>query len=71
MFIRFDVFGKKMSVLRESGRWLLFADSHEGKRTRIHDVIIPAELLEKDLDIYLADIYHENASPQHPGVTRL
>ena len=70
MFMLFDVFGTKMSVQRIDGFWLLFKESDIAMRARIYDVVIPPELEEGDLAIYLADIYHENASASHPDVRR-
>lgn len=71
MFIKFDVFGKRMSVQRKDGEWLLFRDSNTGVRARVHEVVIPDELEESELAVYLADIYHESANEKHPTVTRL
>ncbi|MBY5943851.1 hypothetical protein KUW02_01180 [Photobacterium rosenbergii] len=70
MFLLFDVFGTKMSVQRKDGFWLLFKESDTAMRARIYDVVIPPELEEADLATYLADIYHENASANHPDVRR-
>lgn len=71
MFIKFDVFGKRMSVQRKDGEWLLFRDSNTGVRARVNEVVIPAELEESELATYLADIYHESATEKHSSVIRL
>lgn len=71
MFIKFDVFGKRMSVQRKEGEWLLFRESNTGVRARVYDVVIPAELEETELATYLADIFHESATEKHSSVTRL
>ena len=71
MFIKFDVFGKRMSVQRKDGEWLLFRESNTGVKARVHEVVIPAELEESELATYLADIFHESASEKHPSVVRL
>ena len=71
MFIEFDVFGKRISVQRKDGEWLLFRVSNTGVRARVHEVVIPAELEETELATYLADIYHEAATEKHPFVVRL
>ncbi|KFZ38747.1 hypothetical protein HR45_04855 [Shewanella mangrovi] len=70
MWLKFDVFGTPMSVLRQNGEWLLFRDSGTGLRARVYEVVIPAELSDKDLASYLADIFHENATAHHANVTR-
>lgn len=69
--IRFNVFGKKMSVQRKNEEWLLFLESDTSLRARVYDVVIPSELDESELAGYLADIFHENASSRHPVVERL
>jgi hypothetical protein len=71
MLIKFDVFGKKMSVQREGGEWLLFRESNTGVRARVYEVVIPADLDETELATYLADIFHESATEKHPSVVRL
>lgn len=75
-FIKFDVFGKSMSITwqeydNSQGEWLLFRDSGTGLRSRIFDVIIPAEIEEPNLGRYLDDIFHENATEKHSQVIRL
>ena len=71
MFLKFDVFGKLMSVKRVDIEWHLFIDSNTGLRTRVYDVIIPSELLESELDRYLGDIFHESARGDNIEVIRL
>lgn len=71
MLIKFDVFGKPMSVLKKEQEWLLFNESDTGIRSRVYDVVIPPDLLDSELAKYLDDIYHENASDKHPRVKRL
>lgn len=69
--IRFDVFGQRMAVERRDGAWKLYALSDAGKRRGVIDAPIPSDLEESELLTWLADIYHEWASPQHPDVIRL
>jgi hypothetical protein len=71
MFIKFDVFGKRMSVQRKDGEWLLFQESNTGVRARVFEVVFPSDLEESGLATYLADIYHETASENHPYVVKL
>ena len=71
VLIKFNVFGKKMSVQRKNEEWLLFLESDTSLRVRIYDVVIPDELDENELSSYLADIFHENASSTYPTVERL
>lgn len=71
MFIKFNVFGKRMSVQRKDGEWLLFRESNTGVRARVHSVVIPEDLEETELATYLADIFHEGATEKHSSVVRL
>ncbi|MCL1045284.1 hypothetical protein L2737_08070 [Shewanella electrodiphila] len=71
MLLKFDVFGKSMSVNRQNGEWLLFIESNTGLRTRVYDVVIPSELSEHELATYLGDIFHESARDDNTDVTRL
>ncbi|OAN11534.1 hypothetical protein A3K86_21650 [Photobacterium jeanii] len=68
MFIRLNVYGKAMSVERKQGEWLLYSESPTSMRVRVYDIVIPSDLHEFELGQYLADIYHEQASDQHPTV---
>ncbi|MGF1832953.1 DUF7661 family protein [Photobacterium sanguinicancri] len=68
MRIKFNVFGKVMSVQRKNEEWLLFRESETSMRVRIYDVVIPSDLPAEFLAQYLADIFHEQASEYHTGV---
>ncbi len=69
MVIKFNVFGKQMSVLKKDEEWQLFNESDTGIRSRVYDVVIPADLESTKLGTYLDDIYHEYSSDKHPCVT--
>jgi len=71
MWIKFNVFGKRMSVQRKNEEWLLFKDSDHGMRARVYDIVIPPELLIDELVIYLDDIYHEYSSERFPRVIKI
>lgn len=71
MIIKFNVFGKRMSVVKKEQEWQLFNDPEVGIRSRVYDVIIPADIKESELEKYLDDIYHEYASEKYPRVTKL
>ncbi|WP_040440342.1 DUF7661 family protein [Algicola sagamiensis] len=69
--LHFNVFGQRMSVQRHDHEWLLFHNSDKGLKSREYSVIIPSELSESEIALFLADIYHEHASEQHPDVIQL
>jgi hypothetical protein len=69
--IRFDVFGTVMTVQRRDGQWVLLRETGAGIRIPVHDVAVPADLHQSELQIYLDDLYHESASEDHPCVVAL
>lgn len=71
MVLKFNVFGKAMSVIRKDQQWLLFNESDTGIRSRVYDVVIPAELTPEELLGYLDDIYHEYSSERHPSIVKI
>lgn len=69
--IRFDIYGRQLSVQRKADQWLLFRESDTGMRTRIYEVVIPDDLDQSELCGYLADIYHEFATDAHPEARQI
>jgi hypothetical protein len=70
MEFRFKVFGRLVAVSGSEGRWQAFYLGAEGKR-RPADFIIPADVPAADLREYLADLFHEDATPRHNTVEQL
>ena len=61
--MRFDIYGKsKLDIVRDGDRWKVYALG-EGKRTLLGDVVIPPEITEHEVAIYLDDLFHELARP--------
>ncbi len=71
MLIKFNVFGKLMSIRQQDNQWLLYNESDTGLRSRVYDVVIPEDLQISDLCRYLDDIYHEHSSAKYPRVQQL
>ena len=71
MTLKFDVFGRQLWIERSAGGWMAFYPGNEGKKRPVTDIVIPESLTEADLGQYLADLFHEHASRQHPDVKRL
>jgi len=69
--IKLDVFGRLMLAEHTAADWQLFDLSHDGKRSRVRDVAIPDFIPESGLAHYLADLFHESATPTHSDVRRL
>ena len=61
--MRFDIYGRfQVEVRREQDAWTAWR-SELGKRSRLHDVVIPFHLAEDDIAVYLDDVFHEYAGP--------
>ena len=70
--MKFDVYGRMtIEVLRKGGEWQVFRLGDDGKKRRLYDVVIPADVQDKALRIFLDDIYHEWATATHPRITPL
>ena len=67
---RFKVFGTLVAVAGTPGAWQAFYPGADGKR-RAADFIVPDDVAEHELAEYLADLFHENATPKHATVERL
>ena len=52
------------------GAWQAFYPGADGKR-RQADFIVPHDIAEDELAEYLADLFHENATPKHATVEQL
>lgn len=70
MTLRFDVFGTPMAVERSAGGWVPYLLGADGKRRRA-EFEIPDFLTEEEPAGYLADLFHESATPAHPEVVRI
>lgn len=67
---RFNVFGRVYLIERQGGRWQAYAAGNEGKRSPA-GFVVPDFLTEEELLQYLADLFHENATPWNGDVHRL
>jgi hypothetical protein len=61
---RFNVFGTLIAVTGAPGAWRPFLVGAEGKR-RPADFIVPDDVAEHELCEYLADLFHEHATPRN------
>jgi hypothetical protein len=68
--LRFDVYGLELGVRRDCDRWRAYRLG-EGKRRELHDLVIPADLPESELERFLADVCHEMATAARPHVRRV
>lgn len=69
--LKFVVFGRSVVVERCADGWEAFYLGSEGKRRRAEDLFIPSTIPEEEVERYLADLCHEGATPENPGVVRV
>jgi hypothetical protein len=59
--MKFNVYGPfQVDVRRENDSWVVYR-TELGKRSLLHDVVVPPNLAAHDLATYLDDIFHEFA----------
>lgn len=70
--MKFDIFGKRvLEVVRSNDEWLAFYCGNGGVKRKADDICIPSSLSELELDGYIADVFHEWATPDRNEVKRL
>lgn len=67
---KFNIFGTLIAVCGTVGEWRAFFLGAEGKR-RPADFIVPGDVAEEDLCEYLADLFHEHATPRNGNAVRI
>ena len=68
--LKFNVFGRLMAVAATDQGWALFFLGSEGKRRRA-EIEIPDFVQESELSQYLADVFHEAATPGNGDVIEI
>jgi hypothetical protein len=59
--MKFNIYGRfQVEVRRESEAWIVYR-AELGKRTKLHDVIVPPDLSAEEIATYLDDVFHEYA----------
>ncbi|WP_229219954.1 DUF7661 family protein [Rugamonas fusca] len=68
--LRFNIFGALIAITDSGGVWQACYLGTDGKR-RPADFVVPSDVAEDELCEYLADLYHENATPRNPNAVQL
>ena len=68
---RFDVFGRLVGVERVDGKWRAVFVGQDGKHRHARGVTIPPWIEAAGLTTFLADLFHESATPERPEVLYL
>ena len=61
--MKLAVFGRDMEVVRRDGKWLVYLTGQEGKKRLAGDIVIPSDVRQEDIALYLADLCHEWSCP--------
>jgi len=69
--LRFDVFGREVGITRDEGGWTAVFVGQDGKHRDAPEIVIPPWIEESDLGRFLADLFHESASPLRSEVVFL
>ncbi len=68
--LRFNVFSRIYAIQRQGNAWQAYAVGADGKRAPA-GFVIPDFIGEADLEQYLFDLFHENATPGNGDVRRI
>jgi hypothetical protein len=59
--MKFNIYGRfQVEVRREREAWIVYR-AELGKRTKLHEVIVPPDLSAEEIATYLDDVFHEYA----------
>ncbi|PHV05825.1 hypothetical protein CSQ96_19140 [Janthinobacterium sp. BJB412] len=67
---KFNIFGSFIAITGSVGGWQAFYFGADGKR-RPADFVVPSDIAEHELCEYLADLFHENATPRNCNAVQL
>ena len=68
--LRFNVFGRLVAIVGTTGAWTAYSLGSEGKRGAA-GFIVSNFLAEDELCQYLADLFHESATPTNGDVYQI
>lgn len=68
--LKFSIFGTLIMVTGSPGAWRTFYPGTDGKR-RPADFIVPGDVAQHELCEYLADLFHEEATPRNNTATAI
>jgi hypothetical protein len=61
--MKFNIYGRfQVEVNQENGTWVAY-HVELGKRRKLEELVIPADIKAEEIASYLDDIYHEYAEP--------
>ena len=69
--MKLNAYGKKIEIVRQENRWIVFYLGDEGKKRTAHNIFIPPDLKENEIQNYLGDLLHEWASPSNNQIVEI
>ncbi len=69
--MKYNVYGRKIEILQNDGKWVVFFLGSDGKKRPTQEIFIPSNIVENDLIIYLDDLLHEWATPGNDEIVRI
>ena len=69
--MKFNVFGRLVEVQRYNEEWVVYYLGNEGKKRKAANILVPSFVAEVELAEYLADLYHEWATPTNSAVKKI
>ncbi|NVJ61515.1 MAG: hypothetical protein HWE27_14050 [Gammaproteobacteria bacterium] len=72
MQMKFDIFGRKfMEIVRLNNKWAAYYIGSNGVKRAADGIQIPSDLDVDEIQDYLADLFHEWATPNNNEVRAL
>jgi len=68
--LRFNVFGRIHVLQRQAGQWQAWTVGADGKRSPA-GFVVPDFIADHELEQYLFDLFHEDATPGNGDVRRI
>ena len=69
--MKFDIYGKQVTICRENDAWKIELLSDDGKKRPAANIFIPRFITESEIEQYLEDLCHEWATEKYPIVRRI
>ncbi|MDH5655068.1 MAG: hypothetical protein OEZ34_04135 [Spirochaetia bacterium] len=66
--MKLSVYGKILTLHRENNSWVVYYSGDDGKKRFADDIKIPQDIPEENIAEYLADVFHEYATPENSDV---
>jgi len=69
--MKYSVFGRKLEIVKDQGKWIVFILGTDNKKRIANDIFIPSDVRENDLVVYLDDLLHEWATSEKHKIYKI